>query len=224
MTQPPPWSARLVRLIAGEVKRWRDRREMSAQQLADACEALGHPIPRSVIANLESGRRETISVPEVVVLAKALEVSPVQLLYPLGVDPEVEALPGRTVDTEAAMRWFTGQDDPFRDEARTRVGLGRQHEETGLHEWYETGYEDASAPVTMYAQHRALLAEYTDAYFEAYRRLGDGTPDERFRSELATIRKRGEDAIKAKRAEMRRRGIAVLPALPPELAHLEQQS
>lgn len=81
---------------------------MSAQQLADACAALGHEVPRSVLANLESGRRETVSVTELVVLAEALGVSPVELLLPLGHDDGVEILPEREVSTTEALLWFRG--------------------------------------------------------------------------------------------------------------------
>jgi transcriptional regulator with XRE-family HTH domain len=112
MTQDDDWSARMARLIAREVRRYREgqgqRPRMSAQQLADRTEELGMPIPRSVLANLESGRRETVSVAEVLVLAAALNVAPVELICPVGFDKETEMLPGRAMDQLAARRWFTG--------------------------------------------------------------------------------------------------------------------
>ena len=99
-------------MIAREVRRYREgqgqRPRMSAQQLADRTEELGMPIPRSVLANLESGRRETVSVAEVLVLAAALNVAPVELICPVGFDKETEMLPGRAMDQLAARRWFTG--------------------------------------------------------------------------------------------------------------------
>lgn len=82
---------------------------MSAQQLADKTDELGMPIARSVLANLESGRRETVSVAEVLVLAAALGVSPIELMCPVGFDEQTEMLPGRMMDPLAAMRWFTGE-------------------------------------------------------------------------------------------------------------------
>ncbi len=45
---------------------------MSAQDLADRCAEIGHPIPRNVIANMESGRRATLPLVDVLVLAEAL--------------------------------------------------------------------------------------------------------------------------------------------------------
>ena len=56
-----------------------------------------------------SGRRETVSVAEVLVLAAALGVSPIELMCPVGFDEQTEMLPGRMMDPLAAMRWFTGE-------------------------------------------------------------------------------------------------------------------
>ena len=79
------------------------------QKLADKTEELGMPIPRSVLANLESGRRDTVSVAEVLVLAAALDVAPIELICPVGFDKQTEMLPGRMMDPLSAMRWFTGE-------------------------------------------------------------------------------------------------------------------
>ena len=94
---PTDWSAKLTRTVAGQVRRYRDARGMSAQQLADACEKLGYPIPRSVIANLESGRRESVSLSELLVLAAALHVSPPALVIPVDTTADVEILPGKSL-------------------------------------------------------------------------------------------------------------------------------
>jgi hypothetical protein len=48
------------------------------------CERLGHPIPRNVIANMESGRRANLPLVDVIVLAAALETYPVCLIFPVG--------------------------------------------------------------------------------------------------------------------------------------------
>jgi transcriptional regulator with XRE-family HTH domain len=78
------------------------------QQLADRTDVLGMPIPQSVLANLESGRRETVSIAEVLVLAAALDVSPMELLCPVGFDKETEILPGHAIDPLTVRRWITG--------------------------------------------------------------------------------------------------------------------
>lgn len=82
---------------------------MSVQQLSDACSELGLPIARSVLANFESGRRPTISVPELLVLAKALGVPPMALMFPVGYEDETEVLPGRKAHPVTALRWASGE-------------------------------------------------------------------------------------------------------------------
>jgi hypothetical protein len=67
------------------------------------------PIPRSVLANLESGRRDTVSVAEVLVLAAALDIAPIDLICPVEFDKQTKMLPGRAIDPLSAMRWFTGE-------------------------------------------------------------------------------------------------------------------
>jgi transcriptional regulator with XRE-family HTH domain len=109
VTQDDDWPARMARLVAREVRRHRDRRKMSAQQLADRTASLGMGIPRSVLANLESGRRDTVAVAEVLVLAAALGVAPVELFCPAGFDEEIEILPGRPLDPLLASRWVDGE-------------------------------------------------------------------------------------------------------------------
>jgi transcriptional regulator with XRE-family HTH domain len=81
---------------------------MSMQQLADRTDELGMPIPQSVLANLESGRRETVSVAELLVLAAALDMSPLELMCPVGFDKQIEMLPGHAVDPLIVRRWITG--------------------------------------------------------------------------------------------------------------------
>ncbi|MFJ8852402.1 helix-turn-helix domain-containing protein [Streptomyces sp. NPDC102437] len=103
------WSARVSRTIAQEVRRHRLARGMSAQQLADACDRLGSPMPRTVISNIENGRRGNVTVAEVGILAAALEVAPAALVFPVGYAEEVEHLPGRTVPPLEAADWWNGE-------------------------------------------------------------------------------------------------------------------
>jgi 8-oxo-dGTP diphosphatase len=112
----PEWPARLVRVIADEIRRVREARRMSAQQLSDVCGKLGLDISRSTLADLENGRRVTFTIAELLVVAAALDVPPLRLLIPLGA-ASVELLPGREIDPWSAMRQFTGEtgdaDDPL---------------------------------------------------------------------------------------------------------------
>ncbi|MFD9136203.1 transcriptional regulator [Streptomyces bottropensis] len=89
----------------------------SAQDLADACEQLGHPIPRNVIANMESGRRANLPLVDVMVLAAALETYPVCLIFPVGYVERTQELPFQDLmPTWDALRRFTGDEDmPLHD-------------------------------------------------------------------------------------------------------------
>ena len=104
------WGERLSLGIGGRIRELRLRPgvNLSAQALADRTREYGHELKRSVIANLESGRRTNVSVADLLVLATALDVPPVMLVYPIGTESSVEALPGYEMDTVAAMDWFTG--------------------------------------------------------------------------------------------------------------------
>jgi 8-oxo-dGTP diphosphatase len=102
------WEEQLTRVIACEIRRYRDAAGMSAQQLADRCAELGAPMHRSVIANLENGRRPSVSVAELLVLARALDVPPLRFLVPLENDT-VELLPGEYRDPWTATNWLIDQ-------------------------------------------------------------------------------------------------------------------
>lgn len=127
------WSTRLAQSIAGEVRRYRQARGLSAQQLADRCASLGMPIQRSVLANLESGRRTTVTVAEVLVLAKALGVPPGALIFPVGTQPVVEILPDGYVEPLSAVNWLSGHvffdDNVAESFYDSPLGLLRRHDD-----------------------------------------------------------------------------------------------
>ena len=110
MKQSPEWPDRLAATIAGEVFRYRRNQGMSAQTLSDRCTELGMTIPRAVISNLENGRRTSVSVAELLVLAAALDVPPASLVFPVGYTDSTEALPGATVPPFEAVRWVAGEE------------------------------------------------------------------------------------------------------------------
>ncbi|MDT3397725.1 helix-turn-helix transcriptional regulator [Streptomyces sp. B1866] len=131
------WSAQLTAAVVAEVRRRRKELGMSAQDLADACDDLGHPIPRNVIANLESGRRSTLTVADLLVLGKALEVPPLWLLFPLDHAAQVKALPGEPTETWTAFTWATGEKDSWH---RKLCDLFRAHERANrviFNAWYQ---------------------------------------------------------------------------------------
>lgn len=103
------WPARLALGIAKEVRRYRKVRGMSAQQLADRCAEIGMPIQRSVLANLESGRRAAVGVAELLVIARALHIPAIALICPFGFEEQMEFLPGVYEDPLDVANWICGQ-------------------------------------------------------------------------------------------------------------------
>lgn len=109
MTQS--WAEQIVARVAGEVRRLRgkDHSALSAAKLADRTFDIGFGISRSVVADLETGRKKSIDVPELLVLAAALGVSPAQLVFPDLPRGKVEVLPGLDQESHDALRWFSGE-------------------------------------------------------------------------------------------------------------------
>lgn len=107
MTQRP-WAEQLAHGVARELRRHRERRGLSAQELADACAEMGMPMQRSVIANFENGRRASVGVAELLVFAAVLKIPPVWLIAPMGFEESVRILPKDDGDPYAAAMWFCG--------------------------------------------------------------------------------------------------------------------
>lgn len=135
------WRARLVQVVAQQVRRRRLEVGLSVQKFADICtEQYGLPLKRSVLANFEGGRRPALSVVELLVFARILAVPPAELLFPVGRVDEIEVLPDTSASTWEALRWFTGESDSLptdgeaSQDART-VRWYREHEQL-LTEWW----------------------------------------------------------------------------------------
>ncbi|MET8138171.1 helix-turn-helix transcriptional regulator [Streptomyces sp. NPDC005251] len=69
------------------------RRGETVPAVSDRCAALGANIPRTVISNIENGRRTNVSVAEVLALASALGQAPAALVFPAGYVSELTSSP-----------------------------------------------------------------------------------------------------------------------------------
>lgn len=103
--------------LAGlRIRQARQQRGWTAKELADLCAKAGAPrVTATVVTNLETRRRSTrdISVDELLVLARVLEVPPVQLVLPLGADELLEVVPGTEMNAAEAVRWMGGAAEPL---------------------------------------------------------------------------------------------------------------
>ncbi|WP_374026434.1 hypothetical protein [Mycobacterium sp. HNNTM2301] len=106
------WASELVKRVGLAVKKARDGK--SAAWLSERTAELGYRISPTVIAKLDSGHRgNVLNVAELLVLAAALEVPPLVLLYPDLADGEVELIPGRPGSSWDAYLWATGEAPSF---------------------------------------------------------------------------------------------------------------
>lgn len=108
------WAKELVARVGRAIKAGRGGR--SAAWLSDRTAELGYRVSPTVIAKLDTGHRGSVlSVPELIVLAAALNTSPVNLVYPGPYDAEVEVVPGSENRPQfEAAQWFSGYDTYIR--------------------------------------------------------------------------------------------------------------
>jgi transcriptional regulator with XRE-family HTH domain len=208
MNTQRPWPARLTHGIATQIKRHRTEQKLSAQQLSDACTALGADIPRNTITDLEIGRRAHLSVAELLVLAAALNIPPLELVCPVGYETRTEILPGDVSDTFAAALWLAGEAPrPGPDDAEYLLSIRDdwQHAAGGaLSLWrrYDRVVAEEAQALRLAAQYAAQAGTAaTEAERQGYAAGAEG------RRELAG-RCRAE-------AEGIRRHAAALGLLPP---------
>ncbi|WML61904.1 hypothetical protein [Rhodococcus sp. AH-ZY2] len=123
------WANEQAARVGAEVHRLRTEvHRISAVQLAERTAELGYPITRGTIAKIESNSRAAkLDVAELAVLAKALCVPPIQLLYPQLPDGPVEVLPNVRVRSVDAMTWFSGEEMEYTD---NDLGVSRAANDT----------------------------------------------------------------------------------------------
>lgn len=217
------WAAQIAKQVGKGIAHYRLQAKdqggkLTAQALADRCAALGLPMDRTVIAKLEKGTRQTITVGELLVLARALKVPPVELLFPVGRQEETEVFPDEVVDTWSAVRWFTGETDmipqsPYDNEAKRQdneiVQLFRTHDRL-VDDWWT--YRDRLSTIAA-TRHESL---------HRYRSERDpGAVDDQM-MRLATERLHEvEDALRALRHEMTDKGLKP-PALTSATSFLAE--
>lgn len=102
------WEVEHAHRVGKEVQRLRKAAGLTAQQLGDRAEQLGMKMTRQAISDLENGRRRYVTTAELVILAAALNTSPVNLVYPGPYDLQVDLMPGVSVLEFDAAEWFSG--------------------------------------------------------------------------------------------------------------------
>jgi transcriptional regulator with XRE-family HTH domain len=111
------WERRHAAKLGKAVQK--QRGERSAVWLEQRTEQLGLKMTRQTVADLESGRRRFVTTGELLVLAAALNTTPIALMYPKSSDePDnvVEVLPDIESTGFQAAQWFSGNRMGFTEE------------------------------------------------------------------------------------------------------------
>lgn len=185
--------------VLAQSLRWnRERMHLTAQELSDRVAALGGKIARQAIGSIELGRRD-VSVDELMFLARALNMTPLGLLFPVGVQtdkiPASVDMAGKTLDMWDAAKWFSGE--------------SYMAEDVNEH-W--------AVPLYLFRQHDRLLGVYAET-------LADEIFAPRSEDELRRRTERADRTVmdlRNLRAEMRRHGLTP-PALEPGLEHVDER-
>jgi len=80
-------------------------------------EDLGQPMDRATLAKIENGTKKNIGLDEVLMLAFAVGVSPIHLIFPREMEAEV-AIGNRTLSGEIARAWTRGITVPQPEDER----------------------------------------------------------------------------------------------------------
>ncbi|MFD8615473.1 helix-turn-helix transcriptional regulator [Streptomyces sp. NPDC059631] len=108
-----------VGVIATRVREVRNRHGWTAQDLADRLTEIGLPWNRTTVVKLENGKRENVTVNELLALSLALNVAPVNLLVSLS-DAPYKITPLRTENADTVRAWVRGEMClPGAEDART---------------------------------------------------------------------------------------------------------
>jgi transcriptional regulator with XRE-family HTH domain len=208
-SKPEAWGPRLTRSIAAEIKVRRKALGWSAQELSDAMGKLGVDFPRSTLADLESGRRNQVSVAELLAIAAALNVPPVLLISPVGASAETEIVPGNRVAAFRAVQWISGETPiPHADDEAYITSI--------TDDWHAA----TGNPLPLLRARARAVSEETRALdrargLEASALLA-GTPGEREALAEAAAARREVAEARRDEAEKYRAQAAALGMLPPE--------
>lgn len=103
------WQHAMADRFGQAVSAERKRRGWTAAKLSERTRELGYPMHRIAISKIETGSRSgKLDVAEVITLALALELPPVELLFAELPDGKVEVWPGVESSSIEALQWFSG--------------------------------------------------------------------------------------------------------------------
>jgi transcriptional regulator with XRE-family HTH domain len=133
-----------VSTIAKRIKELRARRGWTAEKLGKELTRHGAKFDRFTISNLESGKRQNVTINELMAIAFVFDVAPVNLLVPFEDEP-YQVTSERIENSDTVRAWFRGEEPlPGTDERtyfaevsaldmRRRIEAVREQYELGPH-------------------------------------------------------------------------------------------
>jgi len=104
-----PWEEAFSSAIVSRIAEWKRRRGLSTAGLASRySEIAGRRLNVTALNNILAGKRKSIGVAEVFLFARALDVSPMNLMLPVDSNTAEEVLPGWSLDAWTALCWVSG--------------------------------------------------------------------------------------------------------------------
>jgi transcriptional regulator with XRE-family HTH domain len=188
----------VTRQVGVNAQKVRKARGLSLATVAERMTTLGRPMTLNSVSKIELQKRG-VDLDDLVALARALDVPPLVLVFPIGDKPTVELLPGYEVRPWTAARWFTGE-QPLPVEAPGEAWVDRQLGE--------------DSPAALYRMNDELIRRW----LRANRSVQESIDLGRGASEVALeLRDNALDDISRHRREMRRLGLEPdpLPAVVP---------
>lgn len=104
------WQEDQAGRFGAQVKRWRTSMGLSAVKLSTRTAELGFPVTSVAISKIESNSRAgKVDLAELLVLARALGVAPLQLVFSELPDGKVQMLPHEERRSIEALTWAAGE-------------------------------------------------------------------------------------------------------------------
>ncbi|UDF20117.1 hypothetical protein [Rhodococcus qingshengii] len=213
------WGRDTTQRVADAIRKARGK--STVQWLSDRTAELGHRVSRSRISDLERGDRGgLLGVAELIVLAGALDVPPVVLLYPGLAEEKIKVLPGIEARSWDALRWFTGE-APMA-ELHSVEGFECHFEEASSTTISDVGgWLEGAEVLMLLRRHESLTDEYrsvTQRANEAYAEAGE-------KQTLETRRLSAyESSLVEELSHIRRRLKSLGASVPQVLSPREEQS
>lgn len=175
--QDKEWARGINRYIAHNMRTHRKEQGVTVQQLSERTKELGYELPKATLTNIELERKTSVSIQEVLIISRALNIAPADLLADshTPVAP-VELYPQKILPSALA----------FHDLSRDYETLGYMTP-LGLDAWelpgedenYQENLNRRTAVDQVINHYQTLLREYS-VYYHA--KNGDFTTDPRGRT------------------------------------------